>query len=104
VSLVEQRTAARERLTTQHAVYLRAQAEFQAAESAMKDVEGDIQYRIGLIAQLENRVPTLSNGGIQIVPQPTMGVVSSEPAPQPNQPKFASVDATEFRRQFTGAM
>lgn len=108
VALVEKRSQAREQLSAQHAIYLAAQAQFQAAESAMKDVEADVQYRIGLIAQLENRAAPNVVSFPQPMPQmPSLAGISSSPSPQPqinqNQ-RFAMADAGDLRRELTGAM
>jgi len=57
VDLVGMRTSARQRLTAAHAEYLAAQAKFQAMQGELQGVETEVQYRIGLIGQLENRGP-----------------------------------------------
>lgn len=80
VDLVSQRTDARQRLTDAHQVYLLAQSKFQAAQTELQGIEQEVQYRIGLIAQLENRTPSVA-----VPPPQTFGAgiqgVSVEPAP-----------------------
>jgi hypothetical protein len=105
VSLVEQRSAARERLAQEHSVYLTAQAQFQAAEAALKGVEQDIQYRIGLIAQLENRTPQINiTQSPAVLQMPSMGSISSEPAPQSPRQTYAMADAGELRQELSRGM
>jgi hypothetical protein len=103
VSMVEVRSQARERLTMQHAVYLRAQAEFQAAEAAVNHVEQDIQYRISLIAQLENRSSYNAVPGSAIpapsYPSPNLGTITSEPSQ-----KAATVSANDLRSEVMRSM
>lgn len=84
VELVSQRSQSRQRLTDAHADYLSAQARFQAAQQEMKGVESEVQYRIGLIAQLENRAPQyeMSVGASNVFPMPSLNGVSSEPTVQ----------------------
>lgn len=99
VSLVEQRSQARELLSVQHSVYLSAQAQFQAAEAALKEVEQDIQYRISLIAQLENRTPSAPSTPQSVLQMPSMEGVSSSPAPLQVGSVHAAVgDAGDLRR------
>lgn len=105
VDMVSQRQQARSFLNESHNAYLAAQAKFQAAENELKGIEAEVQYRIGLIAQLENRQPT------NVMPFPvaqfgTQGV-SSEPAPQQpaQRPQtYATGSADDLRREFKGMM
>jgi hypothetical protein len=100
VALVAERTAARTHISEQHALYFGAQAQFQAAEAALKDVEGDVQYRLGLIAQLENRAPA----NVVTFPAPPMlslAGVSSSPSQQADQ-NYAVGDAGDLRRSIMG--
>ncbi|MGC9293494.1 MAG: hypothetical protein ACP5EP_12380 [Acidobacteriaceae bacterium] len=71
VELVNERTNCRQRLTQTHLNYLRAQGEFQAVQSELQGIEQEVQYRIGLIAQLENRVAP--------APAPTMPMTFENP-------------------------
>ena len=57
VDWVACREVARGRIVAAHAEYLVAQGKFQAAQSELQGIEQETQYLIGLIAQLENRVP-----------------------------------------------
>ena len=107
VELVSQRHQARAFLNESHNAYLLAQAKFQAAETELRSIEQEVQYRIGLIAQLENRQPA------NVIPfnaQPAMtGVVTSEPALQQGQQnqaqrKFAEGSADELRREMRSSM
>ena len=100
VQLVEQRTAARQRLTSAHAVYLEAQAQFQAAEAAVKATEQDAQYLLGLIAQLENRAPVATPAPVLQMPGSMAGVTSEPAPPSGPQPKFAIGSADDLRREF----
>ena len=79
VELVGQRTAGRQRLTEAHTAYLMAQSTFQAAQAELQGIEQEVQYRIGLIAQLENRQPMAPV--LQMPSAPSMAGVSVEPAP-----------------------
>lgn len=76
VDLVSKRTEAREKLTQSHTAYLTAQGQFQAAQAELQGIEQEVQYRIGLIAQLENRTPLAPV--IQMPAQQIIGV-SAEP-------------------------
>ena len=87
VQLVALRTEARQRLTGAHAVYLEAQAQFQATQGELQGIEAEVNYRISLIAQLENRAPqsAVLNFPAPSYPDtglPTLAGVSSEPTPQ----------------------
>ena len=79
VELVGQRTAGRQRLTQSHAEYLLAQSKFQAAQAELQGIEQEVQYRIGLIAQLENRQPMAPV--LQMPSMPSIQGVSVDPAP-----------------------
>ena len=113
VDMVSQRGEARSRLTEAHAAYLLAQSKFQAAEGELKGIEQEVQYRIGLISQLENRQPSISNGMIQMTPTPQMppslGSITSEPAQvaqqmNRSQESFAVGSADDLRRDIRGWM
>lgn len=113
VDMVSQRGEARSRLTEAHAAYLLAQSKFQATEAELKGIEQEVQYRIGLISQLENRQPSISNGMIQMTPMPqmppSMGSITSEPAqvaqqPHRSQEPFAVGSADDLRRDIRGMM
>lgn len=113
VDMVSQRGEARSRLTEAHAAYLLAQSKFQAAEGELKGIEQEVQYRIGLISQLENRQPSISNGMIQMTPMPqmppSMGSITSEPAQvaqqmNRSQESFAVGSADDLRRDIRGMM
>jgi hypothetical protein len=83
VELVNQRSAARQRLTAAHAEYLMAQSKFQAAQGELQGIEQEVQYRIGLIAQMENRQPMAP---VLQMPSPvSIAGVSSEPTMQQPQ-------------------
>src|SRR6185312_1746492 len=113
VELVSQRHQARSFLNEAHNAYLAAQSRFQAAESELKGIEQEVQYRIGLIAQLENR-PSAN----PLYPTPTSvlqmpaanGSITSEPAQQQqiarklNQETFAVGSADDLRREVRGMM
>jgi hypothetical protein len=114
VELVSQRNDSRSRLTESHAAYLLAQSKFQAAEGELKGIEQEVQYRIGLIAQLENRPAAMANplyatpAPLMQIPQ-SLGSISSEPAqaPQPQNrtnEQFAVGFADELRRGIGGMM
>jgi hypothetical protein len=88
VELVGQRSAARQRLTASHAEYLMAQSKFQAEQESLKGIETEVQYRINLIAQLENRPVSLQfpssvplPGYSQTQQLPPMDQISVDPAP-----------------------
>ena len=68
-----------QRLTEAHTAYLMAQSTFQAAQAELQGIEQEVQYRIGLIAQLENRQPMAPV--LQMPSAPSMAGVSVEPAP-----------------------
>lgn len=118
VDLVSQRHQARTMLNECHNAYLLAQSRFQAAESELKGIEAEVQYRISLIAQLENRQPSnvVNITGATLTPEmvnsPNFGFttgVSSEPsAPtqqrQPSQQQYATGSADDLRREIRGMM
>jgi hypothetical protein len=104
VALVSKRGDARSRLSEAHTAYLLAQGQFQAAEAELNGIEAEVQYRISLIAQLENRpavhmtAPTLT---VADVNRPNFGGISSEPtrqAPQGRQ-SYAEASADDLRAQ-----
>ena len=102
VELVAQRQQARALLNEAHNAYLAAQARFQAAEGELKGIEQEVQYRISLIGQLENRTPTISNGMMATTPvlqMPSFSGVSSEPTPQARQQAYAEASADDLRNQ-----
>jgi hypothetical protein len=117
VQRVAQRDEVRQRLTEAHTAYLLAQSKFQAAEAELKGIETEVQYRIGLIAQLENR-PAQVNVGYSapspILQMPAMpsggfGGITSEPAQAPQQAQrskeaFAVASADDLRRDVRGMM
>lgn len=114
VDLVSQRHQARASLNESHNEYLAAQSKFQAAESELKGIEQEVQYRINLIAQLENRQPsnvvniTGAPWDHQAVNSPNFGSITSEPANQTqivrNQESFAVGSADDLRREVRGMM
>ena len=114
VDMVSQRGEARSRLTEAHAAYLLAQSKFQAAEAELKGIESEVSYRIGLIAQLENRPAQVANAGYAspspaLQMPPSLGSITSEPAQvqqQPNrsQEPFAVGSADDLRRDIRGHM
>ena len=79
VELVALRTDARQKLAQAHTAYLLAQGTFQAAQAEIQGVEQEVSYRIGLIAQLENRAPT--GNVLQMPPAGTIPGVSVDQAP-----------------------
>lgn len=98
VELVNQRSASRQRLTEAHTVYLMAQGRFQATQGELQGIEQEVQYRISLIAQLENRAPqtpviqfpAAGDYPLPVTYPATMGVpagISSEPTPQQSDPR-----------------
>lgn len=112
VELVSKRTEARARLTEAHAVYLMAQSKFQAAESELQGIESEVQYRISLIAQLENRpaaTPTMAAQPLQFpIPQPNTMEPARRIVPQmqPSVPEagfegVARASANDLRSQFS---
>ena len=114
VDMVSQRGEARSRLTEAHAAYLLAQSKFQAAEAELKGIESEVSYRIGLIAQLENRPAQVANAGYAS-PSPVMqmpaslGSITSEPAQvaqqmNRSQESFAVGSADDLRRDIRGMM
>ncbi len=113
VQLVSQRHQARTFLNEAHNAYLAAQAKFQAAENELKGIEAEVQYRISLIAQLENRPAQVnyspSPAPLQFPPSGSMAGVSSEPS-QPAQPAqrsqqtYAVGDANDIRKELRGMM
>lgn len=110
VELVSQRHQARTMLNECHNAYLLAQSRFQAAESELKGIEAEVQYRISLIAQLENRPSQMAMTSAPVLQMPTsMTGVSSEPsAPtqqrQPSQQQYATGSADDLRREMRGMM
>ena len=110
VDLVSQRHQARTMLNECHNAYLLAQSRFQAAESELKGIEAEVQYRISLIAQLENRPSQMAMTSAPVLQMPTsMTGVSSEPsAPtqqrQPSQQQYATGSADDLRREIRGMM
>lgn len=109
VSLVSQRHQARTLLNEAHNAYLAAQSRFQAAEGELKGIEQEVQYRIGLIAQLENRQPVVGtgwSGNAPVLQMPAVsGNITSEPAQQPtNREQFAVALADDVRREYRGMM
>ena len=121
VELVTARHQARSLLNEAHNAYLAAQSRFQAAESELKGIEQEVQYRIGLIAQLENRqnitAPSFTDnvvnnphfGGGAVFQMPAAGSITSEPARQPQPVKvsdtpFAVSSADDLRREVRGMM
>ncbi|MGB6934398.1 MAG: hypothetical protein WBD91_16595 [Acidobacteriaceae bacterium] len=111
VDLVSQRHQARTMLNECHNAYLLAQSRFQAAESELKGIEAEVQYRISLIAQLENRPSQMAMTSAPVLQMPTsMTGVSSEPsAPMQRQPgstseRFAVGSADDLRREMRGMM
>ena len=114
VDMVSQRGEARSRLTEAHTAYLLAQSKFQAAEGELKGIESEVSYRIGLIAQLENRPAQVANAGYAS-PSPVMqmpaslGSITSEPAQvaqqmNRSQESFAVGSADDLRRDIRGMM
>ena len=112
VSLVSQRHQARTFLNETHNAYLAAQAKFQSAENELKGIEAEVQYRIGLIAQLENRPAQVSYSPppAPVLQMPaSLAGVSSEPAqPQTQirgpQQNYAIGDANDLRKELRGMM
>ena len=115
VQRVSQRDEVRQRLTEAHTAYLLAQSRFQAAEAELKGIEQEVQYRIGLIAQLENRpgqINVTQNYSAPPLQFPTPGNlagISSEPSQAPqhqSQPQgtFAVGSADDLRREVRGMM
>lgn len=114
VELVSLRHQSRTMLNECHNAYLLAQSRFQAAESELKGIEAEVQYRITLIAQLENRQPSnqpypVANTPVLQMPTSLTGV-SSEPAQalmqqrQPAQERFAVGSADDLRREMRSMM
>lgn len=113
VQRVSQRDEVRQRLTEAHTAYLLAQSRFQAAEAELKGIEQEVSYRIGLIAQLENRPQQASAyaaiAPLQFPPSGSLAGVSSEPS-QPLQTKrgpqttHATGDAGDLRREIQRGM
>jgi hypothetical protein len=81
VDLVSKRSDARSRLTESHTAYLSAQATFQAAQSELQGIEQEVQYRISLIAQLENRSAAIAAPTPPLQFPGTLQGVSVDPAP-----------------------
>lgn len=115
VDMVSQRGEARSRLTEAHAAYLFVQSKFQAAEVVLKGIESEVSYRIGLIAQLENRPTQISANAGYASPSPalqmppSLGSITSEPAQAPqqmnrSQESFAVGSADDLRRDIRGMM
>ncbi len=114
VDMVSQRGEARSRLTEAHAAYLLAQSKFQAAEGELKGIESEVSYRIGLIAQLENRPAQVANAGYAssspVLQMPaSLGSITSEPAQvaqqmNRSQESFAVGSADDLRRDIRGNM
>lgn len=121
VALVSQRQQARALLNEAHNAYLAAQSKFQAAESELNGIEQEVQYRINLIAQLENRqsmtAPALTAGMVNspnfgvapVIQRPFGGSITSEPAEQQpsrrtSQEPFAVASADDFRRDVRAMM
>lgn len=116
VELVSQRHQARTMLNECHNAYLLAQSRFQAAESELKGIEQEVTYRIGLIAQLENRQPvnvvsiTGTYQNAETFNSPNFGNtagVTSEPSQAPQrsqQERFAVGSADDMRRELRGIM
>lgn len=115
VELVTARHQARSLLNEAHNAYLAAQSKFQAAESELKGIEQEVQYRISLIAQLENRPAVITNSSYvpqtQILQMPAVsGNITSEPAQQQqvarnlSQETFAVSSADDLRREVRGMM
>ena len=102
VGLVSLRSSARQRLTDAHALYLQAQSAFQAAEADVKGTEQDAQYLLGLIAQLENRTPAVTQAAPVLQMPQTMAGVSSEPS-RPAA-TYAVGSADDLRREMRGMM
>jgi hypothetical protein len=63
VGLVRQRSAIQMRLAELTAKSIRAQAEAQAAQSELSSVDGEVQYRLGIIRQMRGEAPPLQYGG-----------------------------------------
>lgn len=114
VELVSQRHQARALLNESHNAYLAAQSKFQAAENELKGIEQEVQYRISLIAQLENRQSIASpvdmvNNQHFGAPLPALSGITSEPAqlqqaPRRSQETFAVGSADDLRRDIRGMM
>lgn len=112
VQRVSQRDEVRQRLTEAHTAYLLAQSRFQAAEAELKGIEQEVNYRIGLIAQLENRpqMPSYAPAPVLQMPNSLVGV-TSEPAQPTHRPltgeqqqKFAVGSADDMRREIQRGM
>lgn len=112
VQRVSQRDEVRQRLTEAHTAYLLAQSRFQAAEAELKGIEQEVNYRIGLIAQLENRpqMPSYAPAPVLQMPNSLAGV-TSEPAQPTHRPltaeqqqKFAVGSADDMRREIQRGM
>ena len=103
MGLVGQRHDARQRLTASHAEYLAAQSKFQAAQAELQGIEQEVEYRITLIAQLENRAPQISvTQAAPVLQMPSLTGVTSEPSkPQAN---YAIGSADDMRRDIRGMM
>ncbi len=114
VDMVSQRGEARSRLSEAHTAYLLAQSKFQAAEAELKGIESEVSYRIGLIAQLENRPAQVANAGYAspspVLQMPaSLGSITSEPAQvaqqmNRSQESFAVGSADDLRRDIRGNM
>ena len=77
VEMVDQRDEAQKTVLIKQAVLATAQAELQFATQQVNRIEQDIQYRIGLIRQLNGEAPTTQ---MSIVPAVfNMAGISSEP-------------------------
>jgi len=121
VELVSQRNDSRSRLTEAHTAYLLAQSKFQAAEGELKGIEQEVQYRIGLIGQLENRQTSPANPWApQLTPEKVnssnfggaaIGHITSEPSQAAQQAQqrrpqetFAVGSADDLRRDVRSMM
>jgi hypothetical protein len=112
VELVSQRQQARAILNEAHNAYVAAQAKFQAAENELKGIEQEVNYRINLIAQLENRpqvTPVYTTSSAVIQMPGSFSSVTSEPAqpPQPvrrTQEAYAVGSADDLRRDIRNMM
>lgn len=95
VNFVRERSTYRRQVAAIQAELFAAQAKFQATQATLQQFEQEIQERMNLIAQLENRAPAQANV-LQFAPREypvgavDMSGISAEPTRSASVPSYAS--------------
>lgn len=84
VELVRSRSSFRNKVAEQQAIVFSAQAQLQAAQAELQGIDQEVQYRMGLAAQMQGKPVEPPQPFLVQPPTPGVGQVSSVPTrPQP---------------------